>query len=73
MTGVCRVCGCTDDNCTACINRTGVACYWFEPDLCSACVPAFQERLRRGLVRAAALNRAERDLQGSFQRKEIIS
>lgn len=33
----CRVCGCTDDNCSACVERTGDACYWVEPDLCSAC------------------------------------
>lgn len=34
----CRVCGCTDWDCSGCIARTGYACYWAEPDLCSACV-----------------------------------
>ncbi|WP_417365961.1 hypothetical protein [Flavobacterium beibuense] len=34
----CRVCGCTDKNCTGCIERTGDSCYWVENDLCSACV-----------------------------------
>lgn len=34
---VCRVCGCTDSNCQACIQRTGQPCHWVEPDLCSAC------------------------------------
>lgn len=33
----CRVCGCTDEDCYACIQRTGVPCGWVEPDLCSAC------------------------------------
>ena len=33
----CRVCGCTDDNCTDCYQSTGVPCHWMEPDLCSAC------------------------------------
>jgi chromosome partitioning protein len=33
----CRVCGCTDDNCRPCIERTGARCYWVEDDLCSAC------------------------------------
>ena len=33
----CRVCGCTDDDCSGCIERTGQPCYWAEPDLCSAC------------------------------------
>jgi len=33
----CRVCGCTDDDCRRCIERTGVPCHWVEDDLCSAC------------------------------------
>ena len=33
----CRVCGCTDYDCTQCIELTGEPCYWFEPGLCSAC------------------------------------
>ncbi|HET6255837.1 MAG TPA: hypothetical protein VFE32_17300 [Puia sp.] len=34
----CRVCGCTDDDCRQCIEKTGNACHWVEADLCSACV-----------------------------------
>jgi hypothetical protein len=34
----CRACGCTDDNCSGCVSRTGFACHWVEADLCSACV-----------------------------------
>jgi len=37
--GVCRECGCTDDNCDGCVERTGGPCSWVEKDLCSACVP----------------------------------
>lgn len=33
----CRVCGCTDDDCSQCIAKTGEPCYWVGPDLCSAC------------------------------------
>lgn len=33
----CIACGCTDFNCTQCIEKTGEACYWVEDDLCSAC------------------------------------
>ena len=33
----CRICGCTDDDCTACYLQTGVPCHWVEEDLCSAC------------------------------------
>jgi len=38
--GVCRECGCTDDNCEQCIEATGEPCTWVEDDLCSACAPA---------------------------------
>lgn len=34
---VCRICGCVDDDCRQCIERTGAPCYWIEEDLCSAC------------------------------------
>jgi hypothetical protein len=37
--GQCRVCGCTDDDCTGCVERTGQACTWVESNLCSACIP----------------------------------
>ena len=33
----CRICGCTDDDCSGCIKRTGQPCYWVKDDLCSAC------------------------------------
>lgn len=33
----CRLCGCTDDDCSGCIERTGHPCHWVETDLCSAC------------------------------------
>lgn len=33
----CRVCGCTEDDCSQCIEKTGEPCSWVEDDLCSAC------------------------------------
>lgn len=36
----CRVCGCTDADCSGCIERTGEPCTWVEPNLCSACTEA---------------------------------
>lgn len=33
----CRVCGCTELDCSGCVERTGQPCWWVEPDLCSAC------------------------------------
>lgn len=35
----CRSCACVEAECAGCILRTGRACAWAEPDLCSACVP----------------------------------
>lgn len=34
----CRECGCTQRDCSGCVERTGVPCEWVELDLCSACV-----------------------------------
>jgi hypothetical protein len=34
---VCRVCGCTDEWCPACIKAQGYPCHWVEEDLCSRC------------------------------------
>lgn len=33
----CRVCGCTQFDCSQCIEKTGSPCYWVADDLCSAC------------------------------------
>lgn len=33
----CRVCGCTDLDCTQCIVAQGYPCQWVEDDLCSRC------------------------------------
>jgi hypothetical protein len=33
----CRVCGCTDDDCSKCIEATGEPCHWVGEDLCSRC------------------------------------
>ncbi|MFN0068787.1 MAG: hypothetical protein ACKVYV_14260 [Limisphaerales bacterium] len=39
--GTCRVCGCTDDDCRQCIERTGQPCSWANAQhtLCTACAP----------------------------------
>lgn len=34
----CRICGCTDEDCTQCVEKTGRPCSWVSEDLCSACV-----------------------------------
>lgn len=35
--GVCEVCGCTDLDCSGCIEKTGIPCHWVTGNLCSAC------------------------------------
>jgi hypothetical protein len=51
MIGVCRVCGCTEDD--ACL-VDGEPCSWVEPGLCSGCIgeadePGFQRDDESGL------------------------
>jgi hypothetical protein len=43
----CRVCGCTDDDCRQCIEKTGSPCHWVEEDLCSACAQGPKYRVCR--------------------------
>ena len=33
----CRVCGCTNDDCSQCIKALGHACHWVAPNLCGRC------------------------------------
>lgn len=46
----CRVCGCTDLDCSGCIEKTGAPCSWIpeletdEGPICSACVSAEPEQ-----------------------------
>lgn len=37
VAGTCRVCGCTDGDCSGCIEVSGHPCSWVEEDLCSRC------------------------------------
>lgn len=34
----CRKCGCTELDCSQCIEKKGYPCHWVEWDLCSHCV-----------------------------------
>lgn len=35
--GVCRICGCTDEDCSECYELMGAPCRWVTPNLCSRC------------------------------------
>lgn len=50
VAGKCRKCGCTDGDCRQCIKKTGRACTWVKPNLCSACVG--QVKAKNGKRRA---------------------
>lgn len=34
---ICTKCGCTDNDCRHCMEKTGKPCHWVEENLCSAC------------------------------------
>jgi hypothetical protein len=61
----CRVCGCTDDNCADCIEKTGLPCHWIEEDLCSACVPegepVIEKDFEKVLEQEAEADRREKE------------
>lgn len=52
----CRVCGCTDADCSQCVEKTGVPCHWVQADLCSACAglapepPMSVTKVPRGVI-----------------------
>lgn len=46
----CRICGCTENDCSQCIKLTGKPCHWVESDLCSACADALKlEEMKKGM------------------------
>ncbi len=47
-TGKCVVCGCTEADCSSCVERTGEPCYWVAPNVCSACVRRYCSAARDG-------------------------
>ena len=40
LTRCCAECGCTDDDCSQCMEKTAEPCHWTRPGLCSACATA---------------------------------
>jgi DNA-binding CsgD family transcriptional regulator len=55
----CRICGCTDADCRACVERTGAPCTWVEADLCSACRDLGALEALAGLTVREAVRRVE--------------
>lgn len=54
----CRACGCTDNDCSGCVERTGAPCFWVEPDLCSACSDAQPLEIAKASARATCVRHA---------------
>lgn len=52
MRGACRLCGCTDLDCSQCVARTGRPCSWAGSchDLCTACQALGAPKSRPRLV-----------------------
>jgi hypothetical protein len=76
---ICRVCGCTDLDCSQCVARSGLSCYWVEPRLCSACAAEIVRLVADGPDEIAALaeglkqreQRTEIDPASEAEQKEI--
>jgi hypothetical protein len=54
----CRVCGCTEDDCSQCVEKTGEPCTWIAPGLCSACVDDVADDAHHGFGDAALAHAA---------------
>lgn len=63
----CRVCGCTDADCSGCILRTGKPCTWVAEDLCSACKAGWNTliRVHRGDPNVASVRIGKRTYSAS--------
>jgi len=55
---VCRICHCTELDCSACVERTGEPCSWVSMDLCSACVESDSAESPAHSVRKTSLAQA---------------
>ena len=71
----CRVCGCTDDDCTVCVQRTGKPCHWVSEDLCSACANGFNTliRVKRGNTNVASVRVGGRTYRASSTSLELVA
>lgn len=71
----CRVCGCTNADCSQCISRTGKPCYWAMEDLCSACAGGFNALImvKRGNVYEASVKVGGKTLRASATCGEFLA
>lgn len=46
----CRICSCTDHDCSQCIEKTGAPCFWVEVGLCSACAQGLADKVLRAVL-----------------------
>lgn len=71
----CRVCGCTDEDCSGCMQRTGKPCHWVGEDLCSACAENYNTliRVKRGNTHVASVRVGGRTYRGSATSDEVTA
>lgn len=67
----CRACGCTDEDCRQCIEKTGVPCHWVADDLCSACLD--QDLVNEALKGLGSLKVFNKSLKKALGTDEITS
>lgn len=60
----CRICGCTDQDCSWCIVLQDAPCSWVEPDLCSACWILATDDAERARIRGKMFLRMARRRSG---------
>ena len=71
----CRVCLCTDMDCSGCIQRTGKPCHWVSEDLCSACADGYNTliRVQRGNNNVATVKVGGRTHRASCTSAEVTA
>lgn len=51
----CRICKCTEHDCSQCIDKTGRPCHWVQEDLCSACALQDTDKITFGKYKGKRL------------------
>lgn len=70
LRGRCRCCGCTDEDCRGCIERTGEPCGWADESrtLCTACLCDFCGSNAHPPVRSLMLSTTDEPNEGMLAR-----
>lgn len=67
----CKKCGCTQFDCSNCVEKTGDACHWVAEDLCSACVPG--KKGKRSVSPKVAIKKVRKTTPARLKHKASAS